>query len=224
MGSRQPGVRLTDTTAGRRLPDHPAVLATGGVVGPALFVTAWATLGARADHYDPTRDAISRLAAHGAHSRPAMTAALVGLGAGMVLYSAALRAGLDGGLAWVAALANGAFTLTVAAVPLGSTHDGLHGVVAGLGYATLATIPVLAGPRLGRLHPTARWTAISTGAGVVTALCLAATLVGSRSGLFQRLGLTVGQAWVVASAISLSRRPTRSSTTRPAPGSAGPPR
>lgn len=222
MGPRQPGVRLTDTTAPPRRPGRAtAVLATGGVVGPALFVAAWATLGARADRYDPTRDAISRLAALGASSRPTMTAALVGLGAGMILYSAALHDLPDGGPAWAAAVANGGCTLAVAAVPLGSTHDGLHGAVAGLAYATLAAIPLLAAPGIGRRRPTGPWAAVSMATGAVTALCLAVTLAGWRSGLFQRLGLTLGQAWVVASALSLARRPTTSSTTRRAPGSAG---
>lgn len=192
------------------------------MVGPAVFVTGWAVLGAHAEGYDPTRDAISRLARLGAPSRPAMTAALVALGAGMALYSAALRTHLDGGPAWMAALANGACTLVVAAVPLGSAHDGPHGIAAGLGYATLAGIPLLAAPRLGRLRPGGRWAALSNATGVVTAVCLAATLSGWRSGLFQRLGLTVGQAWVVATGvIILARRPTMSSTTRPAPGPAG---
>ncbi|MDQ6727046.1 MAG: DUF998 domain-containing protein [Actinomycetota bacterium] len=200
------------------------LLSGGGIVGPAVFVTAWAVLGARADGYDPTRDAISRLAAIGAGSRPLMTAALVTLGAGMVLYSGALRTHLDDGSAWVAALANGAFTLAVAAVPLGSGHDVVHGVAAGLGYATLAAIPVLATHGPDRLRPTTAWAAVSTAAGVVSAVCLALTLAGARSGLFQRLGLTAGQAWVVASAVSLARRPTTSSTTGPDRGSAGPPR
>lgn len=192
------------------------------MVGPVVFVAAWAVLGARAEGYDPTRDAISRLAEVGATSRPVMTVALVALGAGMVLYSNNLRNQLDGGPAWVAALANGAFTLAVAALPLGSGHDSLHGVAAGLGYASLAAIPVLAASRLDRLHGRPGWAAASTATGVVAALCLAVTLAGARSGLFQRLGLTVGQAWVVVTALNLARHPTTSSTTRPAPGSSGP--
>ena len=136
MGPRQPGHGLTAAPVhtGRA---REAAIAAGGVVGPAVFVAAWAVLGARADGYDPTRDAISMLAAVDATSRPAMTAGLVVLGTGMFLYSAALRRAL-GGPAWIAALANGATALGVAALPLGSVYDTPHGIVAGLGYATLA--------------------------------------------------------------------------------------
>ena len=60
--------------------------AVGAIAGPVAFVTAWAALGAGAGGYDPARDAISRLAALGAPTRPAMTAGLLALAAGMGLY------------------------------------------------------------------------------------------------------------------------------------------
>jgi len=173
-----------------------------------VFVAAWAVLGARADGYDPTRDAISRLAAVDAASRPVMTAALVALGAGMALYSPALRTGL-GGPAWVATLANGVVTLGVAALPLGSTYDTPHEIAATLSYATLVGIPVLAARRLaagGRQG----WAVASVATGIAAGLCLAATAGGWREGLLQRLGLTLAQAWVVASAVSLTRLPPTS--------------
>lgn len=176
----------------------------GGVIGPAAFVTAWAVLGAGADGYDPVRDAISRLAAVGAPTRPVMTGALVVLGTGMVLYSQTLRTRL-GGPAWAAALANGVFTLGIAALPLGSSYDTFHGIAAGLGYVSLAAVPLLAAPRVasarrdgtgGLLH--AR---VAVATGILSGLSLALSLAGWRSGLFQRLGLTLAQAWVVASAV-----------------------
>lgn len=181
-----------------------------------MFVATWAALGARAEGYDPTRDAISTLAAVDATARPVMTVGLVVLGTGMLLYSVALHRGL-GGPAWVAAVANGIATLGVAALPLGTTYDTSHGVVAGLGYATLAAIPVLATPRLaGRARPF--WAATSAATGIVSGLCLAASVAGGwRTGLLQRLGLTLAQAWVVASAVSVARGPRSSSTTPPAP-------
>lgn len=184
------------------------------------FVTAWAVLGARTDGYDPTQDAISRLAAVDATARPVMTAALVALGGGMALYSVALRKRVRG-QAWVAAMANGVFTLGVAALPLGSTYDTPHGVAATLGYATLAAIPVLAGPGLAA-EGRRGWAAVSVATGMASGLCLAATAGGWREGLLQRLGLTLAQAWVVGSAVSLARRPTTSSTTPPARGTAVP--
>lgn len=179
-----------------------------------MFVAAWAVLGARSQGYDPTRDAISTLAEVDATTRPMMTAGLIVLGTGMVLYSEGLRRGL-GGPAWASALANGIATLGVAALPLGSSYDTAHGIAAGLGYATLAAIPVLAAPR------SAGPRRMSTATGIAAGLCLAASVAGDwRGGLLQRLGLTLAQAWVVASAVSLMRDPRSSSTPPPAPAPA----
>lgn len=182
--------------------------AIGGIAGPVAFVTAWAALGAGAGGYDPTRDAISRLAAIGAPTRPAMTAGLLALAAGMGLYGMALKPRP----LWLLPVANGVFTLAVAALPLGGRYDGAHGVAATLGYVTLAAIPAVIGRRR-----------LSLAIGLVSGLCLLLTvLADDRDGLFQRLGLTIAQAWVVVSALGLLRSPTPSSTTPPAPAPAGP--
>jgi hypothetical protein len=171
------------------------------------FVTSWAVLGAGAGGYDPTRDAISRLAALGTPTRPAMTAGLVALAAGMGLYGLALRPRP----LWLLPVANGVFTLAVAVLPLGGRFDGAHGLAAALGYSTLAAIPAVVGRR-----------PLSMAIGLVSALCLLLTvLADDRDGLFQRLGLTVAQAWVAVSALALLRSPTPSSTTLPARGPAG---
>jgi len=141
-----------------------------------------------------------------------MTAGLVALGVGMGLY----------GLArwpdplWRLPVANGLTALAVAAMPLGSTLDTAHGVVAAVGYATLAAIPVASARRL----PPA-WARLSVAVGALSAACLVASTVVERSGLFQRLGLTVAHAWVVVSAAGLLRSPTSSSTTPPAPAPGG---
>ena len=164
------------------------------------FVAAWATLGAGAAGYDPTRDAISRLAAYGAPTRVAMTAGLVALGAGMGLYGLALRPRP----AWVLPVVNGGITMAVAAFALGGKADAAHGIFAGLGYATLAAIPVVVGRR-----------PLAVTVGLVSGLCLLLTAVVERDGLFQRLGLTVAQAWIVVNALGLLRSPTPSSTTPP---------
>lgn len=176
------------------------------MIGPVGFVAAWALLGGTADHYDPARDAISRLAALDAPTRPAMTAGLLGLAAGMGLYGLALRPHR----AWPLPMVNAATTLAVAALPLGGGHDTAHGVAATLGYATLASIPVVIGPRV----------PVNVVTGLVSGFCLLASVVGTRDGLFQRTGLTVAQLWVVLSALGLLRRPTSSSTTPPAPARA----
>jgi hypothetical protein len=184
----------------------------GGVLGPPAFVAAWAGLGAGAARYDPTRDAISRLAALGAPTRPGMTAGLVALGAGMALYGLAVRPHPT----WTLAVANGVTALAVAALPLGGAVDTAHGVSAALGYVTLTAIPVVASPRL-----PPRWARLSVAIGVASAGCLVASALADRAGLLQRLGLTMAHAWIVVSAVGLVRSPTSSSTTPPAGGPAG---
>jgi hypothetical protein len=179
------------------------VAAAGAVAGPVAFVAAWATLGAGAAGYDPARDAISHLAALGAPTRPAMTAAMAALGAGMGLYGLALRPGP----AWALPVVNGAATLAIAALPLGGGVDTAHGVAAAAGYLTLAAVPLA----VGRRRP------LAVAAGVVSGACLLLSVVADRDGLFQRLGLTVAQAWVVVNALGVLRSPTPSSTTPPAP-------
>ncbi len=175
-------------------------------------MAAWALLGGRADGYDPTRDAISRLAALGSPSRPLMTAGLLALGTGMALYGVALRPDP----AWPLPVANGLTALAVAALPLGGRYDGAHGMAAGLGYLTLAAIPVVVGRRL---KPA--WAAASAATGAVAGLCLVAAVLGDRDGLFQRAGLTVAHAWVVVSAVGLLRSPRSSSRTPPDRAPAG---
>jgi len=192
----------------RRPVEHPPqrrrLAALGGVVGPAVFVTAWALLGRRLPGYSPVDDAISRLAAGGAPDRYVMTAGLVALGTGLPLYGSALRATLSGP-AWACATATGLATLGVASFPLGSpTPDRIHGVFAGIGYATLAATPLAAAAPLARSGRTG-WARLSAAAGLVSGASLLATVAGPGSGLFQRLGLTAGHAWVVASALDILR-------------------
>lgn len=171
------------------------------MLGPVGFVAAWAVLGATTAGYDPTREAISRLAAHGAGTRPAMTAALVVLGAGMVLYGVAVRPEWW----WPLPVVNGLATFAVAALPLGGGSDTAHGAAAAVGYLTLAAIPLASSLRGVRL---------SAVAGLACAACLLASVLLTRDGLFQRLGLTIGHVWIVVTALELlvhssSNRPPR---------------
>lgn len=178
--------------------------ALGGVVGPAAFVAAWSVLGARTDGYSPTSDAISNLAAAGAPTQAAMTAGFLAFGAGMPLFGAALRATLRGP-AWAFATATGVATLGVAATPLGSPgRDTVHGAFAALGYVTLAAVPLAAVVPLAAEGRRA-WAYLSLAAGTASAVCLAASAAGARHGLFQRLGLTVVDVWVVLRAVEILR-------------------
>ena len=176
----------------------------GGVVGPAAFVGAWAVGGLVADGYAPVDDAISRLAAVGASTRPLMTTGFLVFGAGMAAFAVGLRSTLDGP-AWVAALAAGGCTAGVAAVPVDGGRDALHGALAGAGYLALVAVPLLAA----RSRRGGREVAVATA--VVAGVCLGASVaVEGPNGLLQRLGLTLLDAWVVATAVREVRgaRPT----------------
>jgi len=185
--------------------------ALGGVIGPAAFVGAWAVGGATESGYSPVHDPISELAQSGASTRVLMTAGFVVFGVAVTMYATALRAALPG-WAWFAAFVAGIATLGVAAFPLGSpTSDSIHGLFVGTGYVALAATPPLAAPRLDRRRP------ISIVVGVISAVCLAATLAGPAHGLFQRLGLTVVDAWIVATAVAMYRRGGLPATPTPRP-------
>lgn len=179
-------------------PPSPAVsvAALAGVVGPAAFIAAWGILGAGASNYSAVHDPISRLAASGAPTRAAMTAGLLALGTGLIPFAIALRDEVPGP-AWAFAAGTGVSALGVAAAPLGSPlSDDIHGVVATLGYATLAATPIAASVAMGgqdRRH----WARISMAAGTVCGLCLLATIAVPARGLFQRVGLTAGHLWIM---------------------------
>jgi hypothetical protein len=179
--------------------------ALGGVIGPAAFIGAW-TVGAAVTTrgYSSIDDAISRLAAVGADTRALMTAGFIGFGVGLPAYASALRQVVEGP-AWLAAAATGIATLGVAATPLehSSTVDTWHGVVAGIGYVTLAATPMLAARPLLR-HGHRALAAAGVVAGTVSAIALALTTTGLPTGLFQRLGLTATDIWVATSGIAIA--------------------
>ena len=182
------------------------LLAAAGVIGPGAFITDWAILGARAKNYSPVSDAISELARMHAPTRPAMTAGFLVFSAALPTYAIALRQSLPGH-AWKFAAANGLATLGVAAFALGTPTSGdIHGVFAGLAYASLAATPIAAGVVLRRGgHQALARTSIATG--LACAAALVASVVGPDQvhGLLQRVGLTIGDAWIIVSAISMMR-------------------
>jgi hypothetical membrane protein len=180
------------------------LLALGGVIGPLAFVGAWIGAALATKGFSSVESAISDLAAVHAPHRVAMTAGFVIFGLGLFAFAFALRGTLEGN-AWIAALATGACTIGVAANPLGGwTSDAVHATFAGLGYATLVALPLLAAPALSRrgLRTGAR---VSVVIGAISAVCLLASTLGPAHGFWQRLGLTVGDVWIVtiASAIAM---------------------
>ena len=186
--------------------------ALGGVIGPASFIGAW-VVGAAVTSapYSSIDDAISRLAAVGSDTRWLMTAGFVTFGVALPVYASALRATVPG-RAWMTAAATGLATLAVAATPLdrSETVDQLHSIFAGIGYMTLAATPLLAASPL-RAMGHQRLARFGIAAGLTSATALALTTSGLPTGLFQRVGLTVSDAWIIASVVAIRRGMTSSS-------------
>ncbi|MCU1487671.1 MAG: hypothetical protein JWN67_4417 [Actinomycetia bacterium] len=161
-------------------------------------MAAWVGGGLATDGCAPIHDAISELAKVGAPTRPWMTAGMIAFGVGVPLFATGLRQAVDGP-AWIAAVAAGAGSLAVAAVPLQPDRDvPAHAVAAAGAYVALALVPLLAARSL-----PGRWRPVSLATGAAAAACLAATAAGPAHGLFQRLGLTLVDAWLVALALRL---------------------
>jgi hypothetical membrane protein len=181
------------------------LLALGGVVGPVAFAGTWFVAGIVKPGYSPLHDPISDLAGVHASTRPAMTTAFVVFAGGMCSYAWAMRS-TRLGLVSTAAAVSGLATLGVAAFPLhhSATVDSVHGVFAGTGYVTLAATALGSAAVLTRLEYRS-WARVAAVTGAVSATSLALTLLGSFGGLFQRLGLTAGDVWIVTSAVACYR-------------------
>ncbi|HVV37432.1 MAG TPA: DUF998 domain-containing protein [Acidimicrobiales bacterium] len=166
--------------------------AIGGVAGPAAFIGAWGVLGTRLKHYNPLHDPISRLAAIGSSTRAPMTAGFLAFSVGLALYALSARDHLSRRVAALAAV-NAAATIGVAAFPLEGFGGSFgHAASAFTGYATLAAMPAVHGRRGGK--------ALSA---VIAAALVLSIVDESHTGLFQRSGLTLGDAWIVATALSI---------------------
>jgi hypothetical membrane protein len=176
-----------------------------GVLGPTAFVAGWAVNGVRTPGYDPLSDAISRLAAEGAATRPSMTACFVVFGVLVPVWAHTLARELDRPALRPVVTVAGLATLAVAALPLteqgGRLQDAGHAAAALTGYVAMAATPLVSA----RALPTAaRRTSVAVGL-VSAAALLASVLTGS--GGAQRLGLTVVDAWHVAVATGVLLRP-----------------
>ncbi len=191
--------------------------ALGGVIGPAAFVVAWLVGSTITPRYSSSNDAISELAAVGAHTRALMTGGFIALALCGIPYAIALRSAL-GGRAWITAAGTGVALSLLAAIPLGwsPATDHFHGIVALLGYVALALTPLLAiGPLLGRGRRFVAGLGVATAALSATALLLSDTT--PLTGLFQRIGLTAGQIWIVCSSLAMASGRLRSRTPEPRP-------
>jgi hypothetical membrane protein len=213
-----------DVTDGRAVVVCGGVLmgVTGGIVGPVAFVAAWLLCGAATEGYSPVDEAISELAAVGAPTRVAMTTGFVVFSVGVGWFALACRPRLPG-WSWLALGLAAAATLGAAIFPLGedgADFDAAHGAFAGLGYGFLVAAPLLAAVAYRRAGDQPEAIA-SLAVGVVAAACLLASVSVEANGLFQRLGLTVVDAWIVVLAVAILRNPAAGPGVSPGDGRNG---
>jgi hypothetical membrane protein len=178
----------------------------GGVAGPVAFVSAWSILGATKAGYSPVHDPISRLAAVDSASRVAMTGGFLAFSLGVGLYARELKASMPGGAA-VAALTTAVATVGIAVTPVGSPLGGVgHATCAGMAYSGLAALPIVGGRYLAR-QGRQRASTSSIAVGVASGACLLASVLSPDGvGLLQRTGLTLGDIWIVITAVGMARQ------------------
>ncbi|MBA3235155.1 MAG: DUF998 domain-containing protein [Chloroflexi bacterium] len=174
------------------------IRSAGVIVGPLVFISAWAVSGAVTDGYSPIRDHISDLAAVDAPTRPLMNAAFGTFGIAVAVAASPLRR-LIGTPGAVLFGANALASFGIALAPLGRSVEGdrLHAVVAGLGYLVLAATAPAAAPALAkRSRPLA---VASVGVGLATLASMVASFVGpaSTAGFWQRAGITTTDTWLI---------------------------
>lgn len=181
-----------------RFPSLDRVRCAGIIVGPLVFITSWAVSGAITKGYSPTRDHISDLAAVEAPTRPLMSFGFAIFTVALASAAGPLRREI-GTPGSIALGVNAVVSAGIALAPLGISPDGdrLHQVVAGAGYLALAALAPTAAPALAKRHPTLA--KASLGVGAASLACLALSLVSEdQSGLWQRAGITVTDAWLIA--------------------------
>jgi len=180
-------------------------LAIGGIVGPSAFITAWAVGAFTNDRQlSAIDDAISQLAHVDSNTRWLMTTGFITFGVGVWLFAVSARSTLGAPTAAFLG-ATAASTLAIALLPIGAsdTIDQLHGIAAAAGYLTLIGAPLAARGSLRRLGAH-RLASAGVAAAAVAAVSLGASLALPTTGAFQRLGLTVVDAWIITTATLLA--------------------
>lgn len=169
-----------------------------GIAGPAAFVGAWVAGGVVSGGYSPVGDTISRLAEQGAGTQPLMTAGFLGFGLLMPLFARELGRSLGSPGVRAAVTVSALGTLVVAAFPVtargGTSGDSIHYAAAAASYTANVVAPLLASRHL----PSSRDRRISrlVAAGVGAAL-IGSLVADDVTGLLQRTGLTLFDAWAV---------------------------
>lgn len=188
------------------LSDQARVVA--GAVGVALVTAAWAGAGLATEGFDPVVKSVSQLHRDGTATRGLLSAGLLAYAGGMLLVAPVVGRALDSPACRALATIVGVVTATAAVFPLavdkGLPQDLPHMVSAAIGYVCVSVLPLLGAWRL-----RGRERVASYAVGAVTATAMALTVpLHDVSGGLQRVGLTLGSAWVVAVAYTWSSSPT----------------
>ncbi len=179
------------------------------LAAPLILFVGWTIAGGLQEHsYDPVRQTISVLAAHGATDRWVMTIAFIAVGACDVITGLALRpAALPGRIVLIA---GGFAGMLVGLSPetLGDGAPANHLLFAGLGFVTLTIWPAAAARR--DEAPAVPWAfrpGIAAGASAATlvlSVWFLAELVagGSRLGLAERALGEFQALWPLAAVLA----------------------
>jgi hypothetical membrane protein len=173
---------------------------------PVLLVGGWTLAEARQPSgYNPVRDTISALAAHGATDRWVMTAGLFGLGACHVITAAGLRPVRRRGRA-VLALGGGATLLVATFAQPAQGNSAAHTVAAALAFVALGAWPAFAARRRS-LAPLLRRAASASATGVLLGLVVwfAAEIHGGQRGLAERAAAGAQALWPLAVVVTTRR-------------------
>ncbi len=181
-----------------------AVVSAG--TAPVLLIGGWALAEARQPPgYDPVRDTISALAAHGATDRWVMTAALFGLGACHVVTAAGLGQVRRRGRT-VLAVGGGATLLVATFAQPAHGNSVAHTVAAALAFVALGAWPAFAARRRSPA-PLLRRAASATATAVLLGLVVwfAAEIHGSQRGLAERAAAGAQALWPLAVVVTTRR-------------------
>jgi hypothetical membrane protein len=184
----------------------PSWTVASAAAAPVLLVGGWTLAESRQPpNYDPVRDTISALAAHGATDRWIMTSALAGLGASYLITAAGLSPAKPAGRGVLAV--GGVGTVLVAAFPQPAEGNSVaHTVAATVAFVALGAWPAFAARRrLGAVL----LTPIASGVATVGLLGLvgwfALELHGGQRGLAERLAAAAEALWPLAVVVTTRR-------------------
>jgi hypothetical protein len=184
----------------------PPWTVASAAAAPVLLVGGWTLAESRQPpNYDPVRDTMCALAAHGATDRWIMTSALAGLGASYLITAAGLAPAKAAGRGVLAA--GGVGTILVAAFPQPVEGNSVaHTVAATVSFVALGAWPAFAaGRRPGAVLLTPIASALATVGMLGLVGWFALELHGGQRGLAERLAAAAEALWPLAVVVTTRR-------------------